>query len=166
MKLNQLKDIPGGRKIRKRVGRGLGSGLGETGGRGIKGQKSRSGVVINGFEGGQMPIHMRLPKRGFKPVHPKSFNLVNLGQIQSAVDGGRLDAESVITSDILVEAGVVRRKKDGVRVLGNGRIEAKVTLHVQGASESAVAAVEKAGGRIVLPKGKAGKPKPDQDKGK
>lgn len=168
MKLNQLKGIPGARKIRKRVGRGLGSGLGETGGRGIKGQKSRSGVVINGFEGGQMPVHMRLPKRGFKPVRPKSFNLINLSQLQSAVDGGKLDAESAITSDTLIEAGVIRRKKDGIRILGNGRIKARVTLHVQGASKSAVVEVEKAGGKIVLLKGKAepgGKAKANQDKG-
>ncbi len=152
MKLNQLTDNPGARKARKRVGRGLGSGWGETAGRGIKGQKSRSGVSINGFEGGQMPIHMRLPKRGFKAINPKQYSVLNLGRLQAAIDDGKLDAGSPITGEVLEAAGVVRRKKDGIRILGNGELKAKVTLDVAGASKSAIAAVEKAGGKIVLPK--------------
>lgn len=152
MKLNQLRDNPGARKVRKRVGRGIGSGLGETAGRGVKGQKSRSGVSINGFEGGQMPIHMRLPKRGFKAIHPKKYAELNLGRLQAAIDDGKLDAKAPITGEVLESAGVIRRKKDGIRILGNGEIKAKVTLDVAGASKSAVAAVEKAGGTVILPK--------------
>lgn len=161
MRLNQLADNPGARKVRKRIGRGLGSGKAQTGGRGIKGQKSRSGVAIKGFEGGQMPIHMRLPKRGFNAINPKEFTVINLGRLQTAIDAGKVDAGAPITAESLVAAGVVRRKKDGVRILGTGQISAKVTLEVAGASKTAIAAVEKAGGSVkVLEVAKpVGKPK-------
>jgi len=148
MKLNQLLDNPGAIKKRKRVGRGIGSGTGKTGGRGVKGQKSRTGVSINGFEGGQMAIHRRLPKRGFNNIFAKKFAIVNLGRLQAAVDAGRLDAGKPIDASALKEAGVIRRVKDGVRVLGGGDLTAKVSLDVSGASASAIAAVEKAGGSI------------------
>jgi len=148
MKLNQLLDNPGAIKKRKRVGRGIGSGTGKTGGRGVKGQKSRTGVSINGFEGGQMAIHRRLPKRGFNNIFAKKFAIVNLGRLQAAVDAGRLDAGKPIDASALKEAGVIRRVKDGVRVLGGGELTAKVSLDVSGASASAIAAVEKAGGSI------------------
>ena len=151
MKLNELSDNPGATKKRKRVGRGPGSGMGKTGGRGIKGQKSRSGVSINGYEGGQMPLYQRLPKRGFTKPNRKSFAVVNLGLIQKFIEAGKLDAGSTITEDLLVASGLVRRKLDGVRVLGKGEISSKVTLEVTGASKSAVDAVEKAGGSIKLP---------------
>ena len=151
MKLNELSDNPGATKKRKRVGRGPGSGMGKTGGRGIKGQKSRSGVSINGYEGGQMPLYQRLPKRGFTKPNRKSFAVVNLGLIQKFIEAGKLDAGSPITEDLLVSSGLVRRKLDGVRVLGKGEISSKVTLEVTGASKSAVDAVEKAGGSIKLP---------------
>ena len=151
MKLNQLADNPGARQPRKRVGRGIASGTGKTAGRGVKGQKSRSGVAIKGFEGGQMPIHMRMPKRGFNVPNPKKFSVVNLARLQTAIDAGKLDAKASITTDHLIAAGLVRRKLDGVRVLSNGEIKAKVTLEVEGASKAAIAAVEKAGGKIVLP---------------
>ena len=151
MKLNELSDNPGATKKRKRVGRGPGSGMGKMGGRGIKGQKSRSGVSINGYEGGQMPLYQRLPKRGFTKPNRKSFAVVNLGLIQKFIEAGKLDAASTITEDLLVASGLVRRKLDGVRVLGKGEISSKVTLEVTGASKSAVDAVEKAGGSIKLP---------------
>ena len=151
MKLNELSDNPGATKKRKRVGRGPGSGMGKMGGRGIKGQKSRSGVSINGYEGGQMPLYQRLPKRGFNKPNRKSFAVVNLGLIQKFIEAGKLDAASTITEDLLVASGLVRRKLDGVRVLGKGEISSKVTLEVTGASKSAVDAVEKAGGSIKLP---------------
>ncbi|TDI63081.1 MAG: 50S ribosomal protein L15 [Alphaproteobacteria bacterium] len=151
MKLNQLSDNAGSQKNRIRVGRGIGSGKGKTCGRGMKGQKSRSGVAIIGFEGGQMPLHRRLPKRGFSPIHPKKIMIVNVGRIQSAIDAGKLDAKDPITTDKLVASGVVRRKKDGVRLLCNGDLNAKVTLEIEGASKAAIAAVEKAGGKVVLP---------------
>ena len=151
MKLNELSDNPGATKKRKRVGRGPGSGMGKMGGRGIKGQKSRSGVSINGYEGGQMPLYQRLPKRGFTKPNRKSFAVVNLGLIQKFIEAGKLDAGSTITEDLLVASGLVRRKLDGVRVLGKGEISSKVTLEVTGASKSAVDAVEKAGGSIKLP---------------
>ena len=146
MKLNELRDNPGATKSRKRIGRGPGSGMGKTGGRGIKGQKSRSGVAIKGYEGGQMPLYQRLPKRGFNKPNRKKFAVVNLGIIQKFVDAKKLDAKAAITEDTLVEAGIVRRKLDGVRVLAKGEITAKLTLEVTGASKSAVDAVEKAGG--------------------
>ncbi len=148
MKLNELHDNPGATKRRKRVGRGPGSGMGKTGGRGIKGQKSRSGVAIKGFEGGQMPIYQRLPKRGFTKPNRKKFAVVNLGLIQKFVDAGKLDAKSAITEDVLVESGLVRRKLDGVRVLAKGEVTGKLNIEVTGASKSAVEAVEKAGGSL------------------
>lgn len=152
MKLNELRDNPGATKPRKRVGRGPGSGTGKTGGRGIKGQKSRSGVAINGYEGGQMPLYQRLPKRGFNKPNRKKYAVVNLGLIQKFIDAGKLDAGSPITEDALVASGLVRRKLDGIRVLAKGEITAKVTLEVTGASQSAVDAVEKAGGALNVAK--------------
>jgi large subunit ribosomal protein L15 len=150
MKLNELRDNPGAAKKRMRVGRGPGSGKGKTAGRGIKGQKSRSGVAIAGYEGGQMPLYMRLPKRGFNKPNRKKFAVVNLGIIQKFVDAKKLDAKKEITEDVLLEAGVIRRKLDGVRVLGKGEISAKLKLSVTGASKSAIEAVEKAGGSLTV----------------
>ncbi|EEZ33125.1 ribosomal protein L15 [Brucella sp. NF 2653] len=151
MKLNDLRDKPGSVKARKRVGRGIGSGTSKTGGRGVKGQKSRSGVSINGFEGGQMPIYRRLPKRGFTNIFAKSFNVVSLGRIQAAIDAGKLDAKAVVNLDSLKAAGVIRRAKDGVRILSDGELKAKVAFEVAGASKAAVEKIEKAGGSIKLP---------------
>ena len=148
MKLNELRDNPGAAKKSKRVARGPGSGKGKTAGRGIKGQKSRSGVAIGGYEGGQMPLYRRLPKRGFTKPNAKSFAVVNLGQLQAFVDAGKLDAKKEVTEDVLVAAGIVRRKLDGVRVLAKGEIKAKLKLAVTGASKAAIAAVEKAGGSL------------------
>ncbi len=150
MKLNELRDNPGATKPRKRVGRGPGSGTGKMGGRGIKGQKSRSGVAINGYEGGQMPLYQRLPKRGFNKPNRKSFAVINLGLIQKFIDLGKLDAKSAITEDALIASGLVRRKLDGIRVLAKGEITSKVDLQVTGASKSAVEAVEKAGGTLAI----------------
>lgn len=151
MKLNELRDNPGASKPRKRIGRGPGSGTGKMGGRGIKGQSSRSGVAINGFEGGQMPIYRRLPKRGFTPPNQKKYAAVNLDGIQKFIDDGKLDAKSALTEDVLVASGLVRRKLDGIRVLGRGELKQAVNLTVTGASKSAVAAVEAAGGSVTLP---------------
>lgn len=151
MKLNELENIPGSAKPRKRIGRGIGSGKGKTGGRGVKGQKSRSGVAIKGFEGGQMPIHMRLPKRGFNNINAKTFVPVNLGRLQEAIDAKKIDAKKPITIDVLKAAGVVTRVKDGVRLLAKGEIKAKVNIEVSGASVAAIAAVEKAGGSVSVP---------------
>ncbi|SFR59845.1 50S ribosomal protein L15 [Litoreibacter janthinus] len=148
MKLHELRDNPGATKTKKRVGRGPGSGKGKMGGRGIKGQKSRSGVALNGYEGGQMPLYMRLPKRGFNKPNRKAFAVVNLGLIQKFIDAKKLDAKGEITEDALIESGLVRRKLDGIRVLAKGDFSAKVTLSVTGASKSAVEAVEKAGGKL------------------
>jgi len=150
MKLHELKDNEGATKKRMRVGRGPGSGKGKTAGRGIKGQKSRSGVAINAYEGGQMPLYQRLPKRGFNKPNQKKFAVINLGLIQKFIDAKTLDAKKEITEDVLVETGVVRRKLDGIRVLAKGEITAKVKLAVTGASKSAVVAVEKAGGSLTL----------------
>jgi large subunit ribosomal protein L15 len=150
MKLNELSDNAGSRQDRKRVGRGIGSGKGKTAGRGVKGQKSRSGVSLVGFEGGQMPLYRRLPKRGFNNIHRKSYNVVNLGRLQKAIDDGKLDAKATISNDVLIQAGVIRRAKDGVRLLAKGELKAKLTLEVAGASAAAVAAVEKAGGKVVV----------------
>ena len=150
MKLHELHDNPGATKRRKRVGRGPGSGMGKTGGRGIKGQKSRSGVAIKGYEGGQMPLYQRLPKRGFNKPNRKAFAVVNLGLIQKFVDAGKLDASNAIDEDALVASGLVRRKLDGIRVLAKGDITAKLTLNVTGASKSAVDAVAKAGGSLTV----------------
>lgn len=151
MKLNELANKPGSTKPRKRIGRGIGSGTGKTGGRGVKGQKSRSGVAIKGFEGGQMPIHMRLPKRGFNNINSKTFVPVNIGRLQEAIDAKKLDAKKTITVAELKAAGVVTRVKDGVRLLGNGALKAKVNIEVSGASAAAIAAVEKAGGSVSVP---------------
>ena len=150
MKLNELRDNPGATKKAKRIGRGPGSGKGKMGGRGIKGQKSRSGVAIKGYEGGQMPLYQRLPKRGFNKPNRKAFAVVNLGLIQKFVDAGKLDATGTIDEDALVASGLVRRKLDGIRVLAKGDITAKVTLAVTGASQSAIDVVEKAGGSLTV----------------
>lgn len=150
MKLNDLADNAGSTKALMRVGRGVGSGKGKTGGRGVKGQKSRRGVSINGFEGGQMPVHMRMPKRGFNPPAQRTLQWLNLGRLQKAIDNKSLDASAAITEDSLVEAGLLRRKKDGVRLLAQGELKAKVNITVTGASAAAVAAVEKAGGSVTL----------------
>ena len=151
MKLHELSGRDGSRKARKRIGRGIGSGKGKTGGRGGKGQTARSGVRIKGFEGGQMPLHRRLPKRGFKNAKfARKLNEINLGRLQQAIDAGRLDAAGKIDAEALVKAGVLRRAKDGVRLLGGGEIKAKIALSVYGASKSAVAAVEKAGGTVEI----------------
>lgn len=148
MKLNDLRDNEGARKNRMRVGRGIGSGKGKTAGRGQKGQKSRSGVAVKGFEGGQMPLHMRLPKRGFNNLFGKDYAEVNLGMIQKLIDAKKLDARSTIDHAALKAAGVARGGKDGVRLLGKGEITAKLNFSVAGASKGAVAAVEKAGGKV------------------
>jgi large subunit ribosomal protein L15 len=148
MKLHELRDNPGAAKKRTRVARGPGSGKGKRGGRGIKGQKSRSGVAINGYEGGQMPLYQRLPKRGFNKPNRKAFAVVNLGLIQKFIDEGKLDAKAAITEEALVASGLVRRVKDGVRVLAKGEITAKANIEVTGASKSAIEAVEKAGGSL------------------
>jgi large subunit ribosomal protein L15 len=159
MKLHELSASPGSRKVRKRIGRGIGSGMGKTGGRGGKGQTARSGVRIKGFEGGQMPLHRRVPKRGFKnTMFARKLNEVNLGRIQAAIDAGTLDAAAKIDASALVKAGVIRRAKDGIRLLGAGEIKAKVAFSVYGASKSAIAAVEKAGGtvEVLAPKPQTG----------
>jgi large subunit ribosomal protein L15 len=150
MKLHELADRPGATKDRIRVGRGIGSGKGKTGGRGVKGQKARTGVAIKGFEGGQMPLHRRLPKRGFNNIFAKSFNEVGLGRIQQAIDAGTLDAGKPVTAEALKAAGVIRRTLHGVRILGNGELKAKVAFEVAGASKPAAAAIEKAGGSVKI----------------
>jgi len=149
MKLSELSDRPGSRKVRRRIGRGIGSGKGKTGGRGGKGQTARSGVTI---KGGQMPLHRRLPKRGFNNIFRKEYNEVNLGRVQEAIDAGKLDPSAAVDVDALVKAGVLRRARAGVRLLGSGEIKAKVAFTVAGASKSAVAAVEKAGGSVTVVK--------------
>jgi large subunit ribosomal protein L15 len=150
MKLNELADKAGATKNRTRIGRGIGSGKGKTGGRGGKGQTARSGVRIKGFEGGQMPLHRRLPKRGFNNIFALTLNEVNLGRVQTAIDKGALDIGAVVDAAALVKAGVLRRTRDGVRLLGSGEIKAKVNFSVYGASKSAIAAVEKAGGSVTI----------------
>jgi large subunit ribosomal protein L15 len=160
MKLHELAGRPGARKVRKRIGRGIGSGTGKTGGRGGKGQTARSGVRIKGFEGGQMPLHRRLPKRGFKnTMFARKLNEVNLGRIQVAIDAGTLDAAATIDAAALIKAGIIRHAKDGVRLLGAGEIKTKLAVSVYGASKSAVAAVEKAGGTVEI---LAPKPQPSE----
>ncbi|MCK0142584.1 50S ribosomal protein L15 [Aliiroseovarius sp. F20344] len=149
MKLHELRDNPGATKPRKRIGRGPGSGTGKTGGRGIKGQKSRSGVAINGYEGGQMPLYQRLPKRGFNKPNRKKFAVINLGLIQKFIDEKKIDAKK-IDEDTLVASGLVRRKLDGIRVLAKGELTAKANITVTGASKSAIEAVEKAGGKLTV----------------
>jgi len=150
MKLSEIADNPGSRKKRMRIGRGIGSGKGKTGGRGGKGQTARSGVRIKGFEGGQMPMHRRLPKRGFNNIFRVEFAEINLDRLQDAVDAKLIDAGSVVNAESLVEAGVLRRSKAGVRLLGRGELKAKLNIEVHGASKSAIAAVEKAGGSIKI----------------
>ncbi len=150
MKLHEIRDNEGASRKKKRVARGPGSGKGKTAGRGIKGQTSRSGVALNGYEGGQMPLYRRLPKRGFSKPNRLDFAVVNLGQLQAFVDAGKLDAKADVTEDALVAAGVIRRKLDGVRVLAKGELKAKLNLTVAGASKAAIEAVEKAGGKITV----------------
>ena len=150
MKLNELSDNLGATQRKKRIGRGPGSGMGKTGGRGIKGQKSRSGVAIKGYEGGQMPLYQRLPKRGFNKPNRKAFSVVNLGLIQKFIDEGKIDIKNDITEDALIASGLVRRKKDGIRVLAKGEFTAKATISVTGASQGAVDAVAKAGGTLTV----------------
>ena len=150
MRLDELHDNAGATKKRMRIGRGIGSGKGKTGGRGVKGQKARTGVAIKGFEGGQMPLHRRLPKRGFNNIHALDLNEVNLGRVQQAVEAGRLDANAAVTVDALVAAGVLSRARDGVKVLGQGEFSAKLSFEVWAASASAVAAIEKAGGSVKI----------------
>ena len=150
MKLNGISDNPGSSKERMRVGRGIGSGKGKTAGRGVKGQKARTGVAIKGFEGGQMPLHRRLPKRGFWNPFSTDYNEVNLGRIQQAFEAGKLDANATVTLESLIAAGVVSKPRDGIKVLGQGELTAKLTFEVAAASKSAVAAIEKAGGAIKL----------------
>ncbi len=150
MRLNEIKDNAGSRKMRVRIGRGIGSGVGKTGGRGGKGQTARTGVAIGGFEGGQMPLHRRLPKRGFNKWRRKDFNEINLGALQKAINEKRVDAAQPITVASLVEGGVLRRAKDGLRLLGTGELKAKVQITVDHATASAAAAVAKAGGVVTL----------------
>ncbi len=151
MKLNDIRDNEGASKSRIRVGRGIGSGKGKTGGRGVKGQKARAGVAVKGFEGGQMPLYRRLPKRGFHNLFAKDLNEVNLGRIQQAVEAGKLDAKGAVTIEALVAAGVITRQaKDGVKILGVGELKTKLAFEVAGASKSAVTAIEKAGGTVKI----------------
>jgi len=150
MKLNDLRDNPGAKKKPMTVGRGIGSGKGKTSGRGVKGQKARSGVSIRGFEGGQMPIHRRLPKRGFKTMFPKEYSELNLGRLQDAIEDKRLDIKKPITEEALFESGLVPFAKDGVRVLAKGALKTKVELVVSGVSATAKEAVEKLGGTVTL----------------
>ena len=150
-KLNELSPRPGSTKARMRVGRGPGSGKGKTAGRGVKGQKSRTGVAIKGFEGGQMPLYRRIPKRGFRPPHQKTWQVVNLGSLQKAIDDKKLDADKLIDAAAMQAAGLFKNPSDGVRLLGKGELTAKIEVKVAGASASAIAAVEKAGGKVELP---------------
>ena len=154
-RLNELRDNPGANKLRTRIGRGIGSGKGKTGGRGGKGQTARAGVAIGGFEGGQMPLHMRMPKRGFNSFNPKKWNALRLDRIQQAIDAGRLDAKGVVDAAALVKAGVIRRELDGVRLIGGaGFTSQKVTFKVAHASKGAIAAIEAAGGKLDIPEAK------------
>jgi len=152
MKLNELAERPGSKRLRKRVGRGPGSGIGKTCGRGLKGQKSRSGVSINGFEGGQMPIYMRLPKRGFNSRNSKKFALVNLGILQSFIDRKKIDPKKEITEEVLLGSGMVTRKLDGVKILGKGTLTSKIMINVTGVSKGAVSVIEKLGGSCLTSK--------------
>lgn len=151
MKLHEIRDNDGANRSKKRVARGPGSGKGKTAGRGIKGQKSRSGVALGGYEGGQMPLYRRLPKRGFSKPNAKSFAVVNLGQIQGFIDAGKIDDKAELTEDALVASGLVRRKLDGIRLLATGELKSGMTITVTGASKAAIDAVEKAGGKVNLP---------------
>jgi large subunit ribosomal protein L15 len=155
MKLNEIRDNPGAHYRFKRIGRGIGSGKGKTSGRGGKGQTARSGVAINGFEGGQTPLHRRLPKRGFNnKIFQKDFKIINLGRLQQALDAGKLTAEGPVNGAALVAAGILHGTGDGVRLLAKGKLTAALTIEVAGASKAAIAAVEEAGGKVVLPAGK------------
>ena len=151
MKLNDLRDKDGATHSKKRLGRGIGSGSGKTAGRGVKGQKSRTGVAIKGFEGGQMPLYRRIPKRGFRPPNQKVWQVVNLGSLQKAIDDKKLDADKPIDAAAMQAAGLFKNPSDGVRLLGKGEIKTKIEVKVAGASASAIAAVEKAGGKVELP---------------
>jgi large subunit ribosomal protein L15 len=151
MKLNELRDNEGSTHSKKRLGRGIGSGSGKTAGRGVKGQKARSGVAINGFEGGQMPLYRRLPKRGFRNIFGKDFNVVSLARVQAAIDAKKLDAKKTVDAEALIAARIIRRAKDGVRLLSDGELKAKLTFDVAGASKAAIEKVEKAGGSVKLP---------------
>ena len=164
MKLNELRDNDGARKKRMRVGRGIGSGKGKTSGRGVKGQKSRSGVAIKGFEGGQNPLYRRLPKRGFTAPFSTDYNIVSIARLEQAVEANKLDAKKPVTAEALVEAGVLRRVRDGVRVLADGEAKTKFTLEVAGASKAAVEKIEKAGGKVTILAVKAAGEKPDGEK--
>jgi len=155
MKLNQLSDNPGAHKVRKRVGRGIGSGKGKTAGRGGKGQTARSGVALAGFEGGQMPLSRRLPKRGFNLPFPKYYCIVNLGRLQEAIEAGKLDAAKPVDDAALEAAGLVKGRRDGVRLLAKGDIKSKISIEVAGASKAAIEAVEKAGGKVIVTKAPA-----------
>jgi large subunit ribosomal protein L15 len=166
IKINELRDNPGARQGRVRVGRGIGSGLGKTAGRGQKGQKSRSGVAVKGFEGGQMPLHMRLPKRGFNNIFAKDYAEVNLGAIQKMIDAKKLDAKGTLDHDALKAAGLARGGKDGVRLLGKGELTTKVSFKVAGASKGAIQAVEKLGGKVEVIEVVAAKDKAAAKKGK
>jgi large subunit ribosomal protein L15 len=162
MKLNEIRDNPGAHYRSKRVGRGIGSGKGKTAARGGKGQTARSGVALNGFEGGQTPLHRRLPKRGFNnKIFRKDFKVVNLGRLQAALDSGKLKVDGTLDGAALRSSGVIRRLGDGVRLLAKGQLRAAITIEVAGASKAAIAAVEKAGGRVILRAGRAEKGKPE-----
>ncbi len=162
MKLNDIRDNPGAHYRAKRVGRGIGSGKGKTSARGGKGQTARTGVALNGFEGGQTPLHRRLPKRGFNnKIFRKDFKVVNLGRLQAALDSGKLSADEALDGDALVSSGVLRRLGDGVRLLAKGELRTAITIEVAGASEAAIAAVEKAGGKVILPAGRSKEQKPE-----
>jgi large subunit ribosomal protein L15 len=150
MKLNEIRDNPGSSKSRMRVGRGIGSGKGKTCGRGVKGQKARTGVAIKGFEGGQMPLHRRLPKRGFWNPFRTNYNEVNIGRIQDAIDAGKLDPAATVTAESLLASGVISKPRDGVKILGVGKLDAKLGFEVAAASKTAVAAIEAAGGSLRL----------------
>ena len=148
MKLNEIKNNPGAHKRKDKVGRGSSSGLGKTSGRGVKGAKARTGTKVYGFEGGQMPLHMRMPKRGFNNIFGNDFSEVNIGRLQKAIDGKRLDISSTVTEEILRKSGLAHKSRDGVRLLGKGAITSKLVIEVAGASAGAIAAVEKAGGKV------------------
>ena len=162
MKLNEIRDNPGAHYRAKRVGRGIGSGKGKTSARGGKGQTARTGVALNGFEGGQTPLHRRLPKRGFNnKIFRKDFKVVNLGRLQAALDSGKLKADDTLDGAALVSSGLLRRLGDGVRLLAKGELRAAITIEVAGASEAAIAAVEKAGGKVILSAGRSKEQKPE-----
>lgn len=155
MKLNEIRDNDGARKSRMRVGRGIGSGKGKTAGRGVKGQTSRTGVSINGFEGGQMPIYRRLPKRGFTNIFRREYVVVNLGRLQQAIDAGKINAKEKVTEEALIESGIVGNPRDGVRLLAKGVLTTKLVIEVTGASQAAIDAVAKAGGQVIVTQPKA-----------